>query len=95
MKVMHLEIDSEIRELLTSKLSAVGMLAMSVKSKKARKDELSPREILENSDSFAMGIEIFAEPEAFSRIIKTIVRLGRDGLINNFPIRILSIRSVA
>ncbi|MCB2184390.1 MAG: hypothetical protein KQH63_20370 [Desulfobulbaceae bacterium] len=99
MKVMLLEIDARLKEILMPKLSDAGMLAMSLHKKRNEKecslfDELEQGRSIEGDEGNSLEVEVFAESEAFAKITKSIVRLARDGFLAKFPVKVMSVRSV-
>ena len=96
MKVILLEIDTCKKKFLISKLTAVGLLAM--KNCTGESDDLNQSDETwiasdQNSDKeYRERVEIYAEKNSISKIIKTIVTLARDGFLTQSPVEILSIR---
>lgn len=91
MNIINLEIDSRIKELLQTTLSGKNIIGISFNSTKPKPPVTKPDHNLAPLDySYTMTVKIYAEAEAIGKIVKTLVRLGRDGL-TEFPIKVLSI----
>lgn len=92
MDVILLEIDSSKKRMLLSKLSAVGLLAMRACKKEGGGVNVSASDAGSLS-LYRERIEIYAEKYSMSKIVKTIVKLARDGFLLKSPVKVISIRS--
>ena len=89
MEIMVLEIDSRGKKKLIPKLSSAGIVGVRV----CNEDKAtSPAALSNNSKSKLERLEVFVEKGAIGNLTKTLIKLGRDGFLSTFPVRIIGVR---